>query len=57
MADRRLGEAEPFPRPSDAAFLRQRVEHAQQIEIKGLEMNFPHFRRDDFSFESYSSSF
>ena len=53
MTDRRLGQAQPFPGPRDAAFLRQRVKHTQQIEVQGREMNFRHDVRDQFSFGSW----
>jgi hypothetical protein len=57
VADGGLGQAQPFSGAGDASFLGEGVEHAQQIEIEALKMNFPHFRRDDFSFESYNISF
>ncbi len=52
VAHRRLGQSQPFAGPRDAAFLRQRVEHAQEVEVEGVEMNFAHLERDHFSFES-----
>ncbi len=54
MADGGLRQSQALARSGDAALLGQGVEYPQEIEIKTLEMNFPHFKRDDFSFESYS---
>ncbi len=57
MADRRLGQAQALARAGDTALLRQGVEHPEEIEVEGLEMNFAHFSRDNSSFESYNISF
>src|SRR5215472_3980756 len=42
MTDRRLAKAEAFPRPRDAAFLDQRVEYPEEVQIQRAEMNIIH---------------
>ncbi len=57
VADGGLGQGEAFARARDAALLGQGVEYPEEVEIERLEMNFTHSSRDNFSFESYNSSF